>query len=85
MTSAAALSDGSIRRAPVVAVVAYNLEFYHKLEKLMPFRDLNLWFSDPKAAAQSGTLQGGNLILAARALGLDGCPRLDFEEAVRVI
>ncbi len=74
------------RTAPVVAVVAYDLEFFHKLDKLMPFRDLKPWFSKPEvaaqAAAQSGTLQGAYLIMAARALGLDCGPMLGDLDAI---
>ena len=69
------------RTAPVVAIVAYDLEFFHKLDKLMPFRDLKPWFAgDPRqaevTAIQSGTLQGAYLMLAARAVGLDCGPML---------
>ena len=74
------------RSAPVVVVVAYDLEFYHKLDKLMPHRDLKPRFSQPPVAtataAQSGTLQGAYLMLAARALGLDCGPMLGDLEAI---
>jgi len=74
------------RTAPVVALVAYDLEFFEKLDKLMPYRDLKPWFSQPevaaKSAAQSGTLQGAYLILAARALGLDCGPMLGDLDAI---
>ena len=68
----------------MVAIVAYDVEFYHKLDKLMPYRDIKSWFTgDPalasRTATQSGTLQGAYFILAARALGLDCGPMLgDF-------
>ena len=75
------MNQEKARTAPVVAIVAYDLEFYHKLDKLMPFRDIKGWFSgDPvqakTTAVQSGTLQGAYLIMAARALGLDTGPML---------
>lgn len=74
------------RTAPVVVLVAYDVEFFHKLDKLMPYRDLKPWFSKPEVAAQnaaqSGTLQGAYLILAARALGLDCGPMLGDLEAI---
>jgi len=75
------MNQEKARTAPVVAIVAYDLEFYHKLDKLMPFRDIKPWFSgDPtmasQTATQSGTLQGAYFILAARALGLDCGPML---------
>ena len=31
------------RTAPVAAVIAYDLEFYEQLPKLMPFRDIRSW------------------------------------------
>jgi len=74
------MNQEKTRTAPVVAIVAYDLEFSEKLGKLMPFRDIKSWFSDPaqalRTAHQSGTLQGAYLILAARALGLDCGPML---------
>jgi len=75
------MNQEKARTAPVVAIVAYDLEFYHKLDKLMPFRDIKPWFAgDPaqasQTAIQSGTLQGAYLMLAARALGLDCGPML---------
>ncbi len=65
------MNQDKARTAPVVAIVAYDLEFYHKLDKLMPFRDIKPWFAgDPaqasRTAIQSGTLQGAYLMLAAR-------------------
>ena len=75
------MNQEKARTAPVVAIVAYDLEFYHRLDKLMPYRDIKSWFAgDPvqasQTATQSGTLQGAYLILAARALGLDCGPML---------
>jgi len=74
------------RTAPVVAIVAYDLEFYEQLGKLMPHRDMKPAFVGNSArishtATQSGTLQGAYLLLAARALGLDCGPMLgDLEK-----
>jgi len=80
------MNQAKTRTAPVVAVVAYDLEFHHKLDKLMPFRDIKAWFSEPaqalRTATQSGTLQGAYLILAARALGLDCGPMLGDLDAI---
>jgi 3-hydroxypropanoate dehydrogenase len=64
-----------------VAIVAYDTEFYRKLDKLMPYRDITSWFTgDPafagRTAVQSGTLQGAYLIMAARSVGLDCGPML---------
>ena len=74
------------RTAPVVAIVAYDLDFYEQLGKLMPHRDMKPAFVGNSArishtATQSGTLQGAYLLLAARALGLDCGPMLgDLEK-----
>ena len=75
------MNQAKTRTAPVVAIVAYDTEFYHKLDKLMPYRDIKSWFTaDPaqasRTAIQGGTLQGAYLMLAARAMGLDCGPML---------
>ena len=66
--------------SPVTAVVAFDLEFYEEMPKLMPGADVRSRMSSDRPevlermARQSGTLQGGYRILAARALGLDCGP-----------
>jgi 3-hydroxypropanoate dehydrogenase len=75
--------------APVVVLVAYDLKFYEKLDKLMPHRDYKPWFvGNPayaeKTAKQSGTLQGAYLMLAARSLGLDCGPMLGNDDQINV-
>jgi 3-hydroxypropanoate dehydrogenase len=75
------------RTAPVVALIAYDLKFYEKLDKLMPHRDYKPWFANnpaftEKTALQSGTLQGAYLMLAARSLGLDCGPMLGDDEKI---
>jgi 3-hydroxypropanoate dehydrogenase len=74
-------------KAPVTAILAYDLKFYEKLPKLFPHnpaaRD---WFSKSPQLAEvtafrNGTLQGGYFILAARALGLDCGPMSGFDNA----
>ena len=75
------------RTAPVVALVAYDLKFYEKLDKLMPHRDYKPWFAGnpafaEKTATQSGTLQGAYLMLAARSLGLDCGPMLGNDDQI---
>ena len=74
-------------KAPVTAILAYDLEFYEKLPKLFPHnlaaRD---WFANSPPLAEvtafrNGTLQGGYFILAARALGLDCGPMSGFDNA----
>ncbi len=71
--------------APVTAIVAYDREFHELLPKLVPTRDAKSEIAAmPEAArdamaATSGTLQGGYLIMAARALGLDCGPMGGFD------
>ena len=64
------------RAAPVTVIVAYDSEFYEKMPKLNPGPDWRSRFlAKPEiikeTAFRNGTLEGGYLILAARALGLD--------------
>jgi 3-hydroxypropanoate dehydrogenase len=72
--------------APVTAIVAYDLAFYDHLPKLFPAYDAKSWFTGNEefataSAIRNGTLQGGYLILAARALGLDCGPMSGFDNA----
>ena len=84
-----ALSPGNLDKtmaAPVVAITAYDLEFYEHLPFLFPHADAKSWFSGNKAfaertAVQSGTLQVAYLILALRAVGLDTGPMAGFDNA----
>ena len=84
-----ALSAGNVDQtmsAPVTAIVAYDTQFFDKMAALNPDRrEMGARFAalpEPareRVAFQSGTLQGGYLILAARALGLDCGPMGGFE------
>lgn len=70
--------------APVVALVAYDMEFYEHLPELFPHTDAKSWFVGKddyikETAIRNGTLQGGYLILAARGLGLDCGPMSGFD------
>lgn len=84
-----ALDAGNVAQtmaAPVTAIVAYDLDFFEKLPKLVPHRDARSAFvGNPELARsvsmQSGTLQGAYLIVAARALGLDCGPMGGFDAA----
>ena len=72
------------RTAPVVAIIAYDLEFYEKLPKLYPPVDARSWFAGNPAliaetAFRNGSLQGAYFMLAARALGLDCGPMSGFD------
>ena len=71
-------------KAPVCAIIGYDLDFYHHLPKLFPHTDARSWFegNDKKIAEtafRNGTLQGAYLIMAARALGLDCGPMSGFD------
>jgi 3-hydroxypropanoate dehydrogenase len=72
--------------APATVIVAYDTEFYEKLPYLFHHADARAWFAGNPALIQStafrnGSLQGGYLILAARALGLDCGPMSGFDNA----
>jgi 3-hydroxypropanoate dehydrogenase len=72
------------RTAPVVAIIAYDTEFYEKLPKLVPHMDARGFFAGnapliQETAFRNGTLQGAYLIIAARALGLDCGPMSGFD------
>jgi 3-hydroxypropanoate dehydrogenase len=78
-----------ILAAPITAIVGYDLNFPEQLPKLFPARGqmMKEWFADPQLAQttafRNGSLQGGYLIIAARALGLDCGPMSGFDhEAV---
>jgi 3-hydroxypropanoate dehydrogenase len=86
-----AMSEGNrekTRLAPVTAIIGMDLEFYEKLPRLFPHTDARSWFAGKPAAIEqaafrNSSLQGGYLILAARALGLDCGPMSGFDaEAV---
>ena len=84
-----ALSPGNLDKtmaAPVTVIVGYDLAFYEKLPVLFPHVDARSWFVGKPdhiltTAFRNGTLQGGYLILAARALGLDCGPMSGFDAA----
>jgi 3-hydroxypropanoate dehydrogenase len=72
--------------APVVVIIAWDTEFYEKLPKLFPHKDMRSVFLGKPAlieatAFRNSTLEGGYFILAARALGLDCGPMSGFDAA----
>jgi nitroreductase len=78
-----------ILAAPVTVIIGHDLHFGEKMPMLFPERgeQMKAFFSDPQIAEvtafRNGSLQGGYLILAARALGLDCGPMSGFSnEAV---
>src|SRR6266550_1315805 len=84
------LAPGNVEKtmtAPVTVIVAYDLQFYEKLQKLFPHKPSmrDLFIADPAlvevTARRNSSLQGAYLILAARALGLDCGPMSGFDNA----
>ena len=73
-----------VTEAPVTVIVGMELEFHDKLPQLFAHADARAWFAGKPAAIQetafrNSSLQGGYLILAARALGLDCGPMSGFD------
>jgi 3-hydroxypropanoate dehydrogenase len=86
------LAPGNVDKtmaAPVVAIVGYDTHFYEQLPQLFPHNPaVKAWFEGEAkkgfadtTAFRNGTLQGGYLIAAARALGLDCGPMSGFDNA----
>jgi 3-hydroxypropanoate dehydrogenase len=74
------------RQAPVTAVIGMDMAFYEQLPQLFPHADARSWFAGKPEAIQAtafrnSSLQGGYLIMAARALGLDCGPMSGFDAA----
>jgi 3-hydroxypropanoate dehydrogenase len=84
-----ALSPGNVDKtmaAPVTAIIGYDTQFHHHLPKLFPHADAKSWFDGKpdfieETAFRNSSMQGGYLILAARALGLDCGPMSGFDKA----
>ncbi len=84
-----ALDEGNIEQtmaAPVTAIIGSDYAFYEHMEKLFPGTGARSWFEGKPdviatTAFRNATLQGGYLILAARALGLDCGPMSGFNNA----
>lgn len=76
-----------ILAAPVTVIVGNDLDFPDTLPKLFPARGemMRQMFKQPGVgevtAMRNGTLQGGYLIVAARALGFDCGPMSGFDNA----
>ena len=83
------LSEGNREKtmqAPVCVIVGNDLDFHEHLPALFPHTDAKSWFTGKPqkiadTAFRNGTLQGGYLIMAARALGLDCGPMSGFDSA----
>jgi 3-hydroxypropanoate dehydrogenase len=79
-------NKAKVMKAPVTAIIGYDLGFAEKLTKLFAYAPgAKDWFADPVAREQTAfrnsTLQGAYLIVAARALGLDVGPMSGFDNA----
>ncbi len=74
-------------KAPVTAIVGYDVKFYEQTPKLFPnnpaMREMFAKSAQhaETTAFRNGSLQGAYLILAARALGLDCGPMSGFDNA----
>lgn len=73
--------------APLTAIIAYDLKFYEKTDKLAPHNPAGVrsWFEGKEAYAKetafrNGSLQGAYFMIAARALGLDCGPMSGFNQ-----
>jgi len=79
-------NTAKVAQAPVTVIVGMDMEFHEKLPQLSPAVDARAWFVGNDALIEStafrnSSLQGGYLILAARAIGLDCGPMSGFDEA----
>jgi 3-hydroxypropanoate dehydrogenase len=75
-----------VTEAPVTVIIGMDLAFPEHLPRLFPHTDARSWFAGNDAlisttAFRNSSLQGGYLILAARALGLDCGPMSGFDAA----
>ena len=84
-----AMSPGNVakvQQAPVTVIIGMDLEFHHRLPQLFPHVNARAWFEGKpdliaSSAMRNSSLQGGYLIMAARALGLDCGPMSGFDAA----
>lgn len=82
-----ALNEGNVEKtmkAPVTAILAYDMEFYESLPRLYPQVDAKSWFEGhddliKASAILNSSLQIGYFILAARGCGLDCGPMAGFD------
>jgi 3-hydroxypropanoate dehydrogenase len=74
-------------KAPVTAILGYDLRFFEQTPKLFPHNPgmANVFSGSPQLAEttafRNSSLQGGYMILAARALGLDCGAMSGFDNA----
>ncbi|MFZ5561976.1 MAG: malonic semialdehyde reductase [Pseudomonadota bacterium] len=83
------LSPGNVDKtmsAPVTVIVGTDYAFYEHLPAFYPHVEARAWFAGNQplidtTALRNSSLQGGYLILAARALGLDSGAMSGFDAA----
>lgn len=73
--------------APVTVIIAYDTQFWEELPFLFPHEDRRAFFKGKsgyieETAFRNSTLQGGYLMIAARALGLDIGAMSGFSNAI---
>jgi 3-hydroxypropanoate dehydrogenase len=73
-------------QAPVTVIIGQDLDFPDHLATLFPHAPgIKAWFADEamrrESAFRNASLQGGYMIMAARALGLDVGPMSGFDPA----
>ena len=81
-----AANGEKVIKAPVTVIIGYDPAFAENLPRLFPQApDAKNWFANPALAEttafRNSTLQGGYLIMAARALGFDTGPMSGFDNA----
>ncbi len=79
-------NQAKVQQAPVTAIIGMDMAFYERLPQLFPHTDARSWFAGKPdvietTAMRNSSLQGGYLILAARALGIDCGPMSGFDAA----
>ncbi|MGW6932599.1 malonic semialdehyde reductase [Lentzea sp. NPDC054927] len=81
-------NGAKVAQAPLVAILAADLEFHELMPKLFPhFPEAKDMFADPAireaSAVQNGTMQAAYFLLGIRAAGLNAGPMIGFDaEAV---
>lgn len=83
------LAEGNVDKtmvAPVTVIIGQDMKFYEHLPKLFPHTDAKSWFIGKEdyireTAFRNASLQGGYLIMVARALGLDCGPMSGFDSS----
>jgi 3-hydroxypropanoate dehydrogenase len=82
------LAEGNVEKtmkAPITAIISYDLQFYDWLPKLFPHTPAKDWFVGNQpliedTARRNGILQGAYFMIVARSLGLDCGPMSGFDK-----